>query len=56
MACFQETKVEEMALDCIISTLGSAYEDNFVALPVEGIRGGIVIAVNSSSLKLANPF
>jgi hypothetical protein len=35
--------------------MGSAYDNNFVALPAEWTRGCIIIAANISLLKLSDP-
>jgi exonuclease III len=54
LACLQETKIEEMTVECIRNTLGAAYENNFITLPIEGARGSIVLATNADLLKLSN--
>jgi exonuclease III len=53
LTCLQETKIEEMTVKCIRNTLGATYEDNFITLPAEGTRGGIVLAANGALLKLS---
>jgi exonuclease III len=55
LVCFQETKIDVMTVECMRNILGAAYEDNFVALPAEGTRGGIVLAANSATLNLSDP-
>jgi hypothetical protein len=39
---------------CIRSAIGPAYEDNFLFLPADGTRGGIVFAAKSGFLHIAN--
>ncbi|CAD6263706.1 unnamed protein product [Miscanthus lutarioriparius] len=46
--CLQETKVADMYQRLFVSVFGSAF-DKFVALPVNGTRGGVLVAWKSSS-------
>jgi exonuclease III len=55
LICMQETKVENMDVACIRNSLGHEYEVDFVTLPAEGSRGGILIAANASVRHLTNP-
>ena len=41
--CLQETKVANMSQHLLLSVCGSAY-DNFITLPANGTRGGVLIA------------
>jgi hypothetical protein len=47
--------MEDITPACIRSAMGPAYEDNFLFLPADGTRGGIVLAAKSSFLHIANP-
>ena len=43
IVCLQETKVANMSQHLFLSVFGSVY-DNFIALPANGTRGGVLIA------------
>ena len=43
IVCLQENKVANISQHMFLSVFGSAY-DNFVALPANGTRGGVLIA------------
>lgn len=51
VVCLQETKVAAMTQRIFLSVFGSAY-DKFVALPVVGTRGGILIAWKSNMCQI----
>jgi exonuclease III len=42
--CLQETKVEVVTRALVIENLGPRFGDNFIFLPADGTRGGILIA------------
>lgn len=48
IVCLQETKVQDMSTQILLSTLGTAL-DQHVALPAIGMRGGLLIAWSSPS-------
>lgn len=43
IVCLQETKVENLSQHLFLSVFGPAY-DNFIVLPANGTRGGLLIA------------
>jgi hypothetical protein len=55
--CIQESKIERVEASLIKFALGSAYDNNFVYLPIEGTRRrwGVIIAADNSIMKLSNP-
>lgn len=44
----QETKLAVVDKDVVAQTLGDRFTDNFVALPADGTRGGIILAADDS--------
>lgn len=44
IVCLQETKISDMNRSLVIETLGPKFADNFIVLPANGSRGGILIA------------
>jgi exonuclease III len=48
IVCLQETKVANMSQHLCLSVCGAAF-DNYIALPADGTRGGILIAWKGSS-------
>jgi len=48
IVCLQETKVANMSQHLFLSVFGTAY-GNFVSLPANGTRGGVLIAWKDSS-------
>jgi exonuclease III len=55
LLCIQETKLDRVDPSLIRFALGSVYDNNFVALPTEGTRGGIIVAANIFLMKLSDP-
>ena len=45
--CLQETKIEVMTKDLVVEMLGPRFGDNFIYLPANGSRGGILLACTS---------
>lgn len=44
IVCLQETKVGDMTRGLVLEALGPRFADNFISLPANGSRGGILIA------------
>jgi exonuclease III len=42
----QETKLQVVDQAVVLETFGARFVDNFVALPADGVRGGILLAVD----------
>jgi exonuclease III len=55
IVCLQETKIEVMTRALVIEMLGPKFGDNFICLPADGVRGGILIACTSDFQISANP-
>jgi exonuclease III len=55
LICVQETKLAQVDVALVRRCFGGIYEDNFVFLPATGYRGGILLAANSTILKITNP-
>jgi exonuclease III len=56
LICLQETKLQVVNISMIRNTLGLDFNNNFVFLPADGTRGGILIAARTSFLLLQNSF
>lgn len=52
VACFQETKMEQINDRIIVEALGEKFKDNYVCRPSEGASGGILLAVHSDYYKI----
>jgi exonuclease III len=52
--CFQETKMEIIYTSTIVEALGPDYDD-YVYLPADGTRGGILIAWKSRDVTVSDP-
>jgi hypothetical protein len=55
LLCLQETKLASLNLRTIRSCLGRDYEVGYAVLPAEETRGGILLAVNNSSMRMSSP-
>jgi exonuclease III len=55
LICLQETKLDTVDDALIRNALGTAYDNNYICLPAQGTRGGILIAANHAVAKLSNP-
>lgn len=44
IVCLQETKIEAMTRPLVMETLGPRFADNFLEMPTQGSRGGILLA------------
>lgn len=44
VVCLQETKIEVMTKQLVVDLMGPHFGDNFISLPAEGTRGGVLIA------------
>jgi exonuclease III len=44
VVCLQETKIEVMTKELVVEMLGPRFGDNFIDLPADGTRGGVLIA------------
>jgi exonuclease III len=44
IVCLQETKIEDMTRSLVVELLGPRFGDNFIALPADGTRGGVLVA------------
>jgi exonuclease III len=53
--CLQETKMVSSNYSVIRNVLGSDYENNFIYLPANGRRGGVLIAASESLIQIQNP-
>lgn len=53
IVCLQESKLEVMSGALVMQCLGNKF-DSFVYLPTVEMRGGIIIACNSTIAKLSN--
>jgi exonuclease III len=53
--CLQETKMVSSNYSIIRNVLGSDYENNFIYLPANGRRGGVLIAASESLIQIQNP-
>lgn len=54
IACFQETKMEFVYSSTVLETLGSEF-DEYVYLPANGTRGGILLAWKSRDVTITDP-
>jgi exonuclease III len=52
--CFQETKMDLISSYIVCETLGSEF-DEFVYLPADGTRGGVLLAWKSRMVSVTNP-
>jgi exonuclease III len=52
--CFQETKLELIYSTIVLETLGSDFDD-YVYLPADGTRGGILLAWRSKVVTITEP-
>jgi exonuclease III len=55
LICVQETKLSQVENVTVTACFGSDYENNYVYLPADGTRGGIVLAAKSSTMLISNP-
>jgi exonuclease III len=55
IVCTQETKMSFIDPAIVQNSLGFQFDANFVYLPADGTRGGILIAARDSSVQLLNP-
>jgi exonuclease III len=55
VVCLQETKIEVMTRALVIEMLGPRFGDNFLCLPADGVRGGILIACTDDFQLSLNP-
>jgi exonuclease III len=55
LICFQETKMQTVDTTVVRNTLGTDFENNFMFLPANGIRGGILLASRDSVYHLQHP-
>jgi len=46
LAALQETKLQAVTAEDIIETLGVKFSKNFVYLPAQGTRGGVIVAAD----------
>jgi exonuclease III len=54
IVCFQETKINLFYSGLILETLGAEFDD-FVYLPADGTRGGILLAWQSRTVAITDP-
>jgi hypothetical protein len=52
MVALQETKLDSLDRQLVTETLGDRFANNFVALPADGTRGGILLAVDEKFYKV----
>ena len=52
IVCLQETKLQNVDRSVVVDTLGLAFADNFVSLPADGTKGGIILAASSDFFSL----
>ncbi|KAF8658741.1 hypothetical protein HU200_059224 [Digitaria exilis] len=45
IVALQETKLQHVGRQEVIESLGHRFADNFIALPADGTRGGILLVV-----------
>jgi exonuclease III len=55
IVCLQETKIEFMTRSLVVEMLGERFGDNFIALPADGTRGGVLIACTNDFQLTAKP-
>jgi hypothetical protein len=55
LICIQETKMAQIPVATIRSTLGREYDSGYVYLPAIGTSGGILLAAREATLQLQNP-
>jgi exonuclease III len=55
LICLHETKLETVDDALIKNALGHAYDTNYVYLPGQGTRRGVLIAANYYVAKLSSP-
>lgn len=54
LLCLQETKMQDINRTTILNALGCDYLDNYLFLPANGARGGILLAWRDNFLRLDN--
>lgn len=54
IVCLQETKIELLCSSVVLDTLGSEFDD-YTYLPVQGTRGGILLAWKSRAVSISDP-
>jgi exonuclease III len=55
IVCLQETKIENMTRALVVEMLGPRFGDNFICLPANGARGGVLIACTSDFQIIEEP-
>lgn len=48
----QETKLQDIDRQAVLETLGERFADNYVFLPAEGTRGGILVAADDTHFRI----
>jgi hypothetical protein len=54
IAAIQETKLDFIDRAIVLETLGEKFGDNFVYLPAQGVRGGILLAVDQNHYHISS--
>jgi hypothetical protein len=54
IVCLQEMKIERWTSRLVRDTLGPKFVNSFAALPANGVRGGILLAVNELFFTMQN--
>jgi exonuclease III len=54
IVCLQETKIERWTSRLVRDTLGPQFVNSFASLPANGVRGGILLAVNELFFTMQN--